>query len=113
MRPVPPNLADALEAHGVVPEWGEANLDGEPCEGADHHSPIPLTIGAVSLNPFDVDDDEMCASLCPTCEANMHLLQALLVRTNGELPWIVRREFGNGVRVLAMKGWKHFGVSRV
>lgn len=98
---IPPNTASLLEGN---PERGWYATDVE-CEGAKFHSPTPLTVEDVFLCP---DTNGPTATLCPTCAANLRVLTSLLVKTSGDLPWPVRREFGNQLRALAEKGWEWY-----
>ena len=71
---------------------------GRECVGAKFHSPTPLILNEVEVAPGQV------VWLCGTCQANLEVLQHLLVQNDGDLPWPVRREFGNRVRALATNG---------
>lgn len=77
---------------------GTLALDRE-CAGAKFHSPTPLV-----LHEVEVGGDPVL--LCGTCAANLRVLQHLLVQTDGDLPWTVRREFGNLIRAIALRGWQ-------
>jgi hypothetical protein len=99
---VPSNVAAAIAEHGITPEQGRFAAD-DTCEGAAFHSPHPLTVREVPLSLAGAPDGPM-ACLCPTCAENLKALQGLLRATSGDLPWVVRREFGNKLRALAMKG---------
>jgi hypothetical protein len=46
--------------------------------------------------------------LCGTCAANLTVLLRLMAASSGELPWEVRREFGNTIRALADKAWSYY-----
>jgi hypothetical protein len=71
---------------------GRPATDGQLCAGAKFHSPTPLVLHDVEINGEPVQ-------LCGTCRSNLGVLRALL-DTHGELPWPVRREFGNRLREL-------------
>jgi hypothetical protein len=71
---------------------GRPTTDGQVCAGAKFHSPTPLVLHEVEINGQPVQ-------LCGTCRSNLGVLRALLTR-HGELPWPVRREFGNRLREL-------------
>lgn len=68
------------------------------CEGAKFHSPQPLQVHPVLLS------DGSWANLCGTCRDNLSILRDLLAANSGTLPWSVRREFGNLIRALALRG---------
>lgn len=73
------------------------------CEGAKFHSPTPLVLHETPLAP---SGEGPTAVLCGTCCSNLTVLQHLLAEHDGDLPWAVRREFGNLVRALALRGWR-------
>lgn len=101
----PEKIRAALDEHGLLIRLAPATITEErQCEGASFHSPQPLVVREVALSEAD---GGLTAWLCGTCRDNLHLLQALLAATGGELPWPVRREFGNKLRSLAIEGWKH------
>lgn len=99
----PRRVREALEQtdHSSLP--GAPATDRE-CEGAKFHSPSPLVLHSVEVAGETVH-------LCGTCRENMEVLRHLLVQNGGDLPWPVRREFGNRVRALAEKGWRMKGGS--
>lgn len=104
--PFPAHLSEAI-AEGTVPSRGGWYArEGETCEGAKFHSPQPLVLRNVSLNPFDPTDGDIDALLCGTCADNLGVLQELFVKMDGDVPWPLRREFGNQIRALAERGWK-------
>lgn len=90
---LPVAIAEALR--DVDPETfpGSLAVEGTECEGAKFHSPGPLVL-------FEVATPERTVRLCGTCRANYFVLRALLAHHGGELPWPVRREFGNRLRAL-------------
>ena len=69
---------------------------GLSCVGAKFHSPRPLVLHEVLL-PGD-----RTVHLCAVCRDNLQVLNELVNAFDGELPWRVRREFGNQLRALAM-----------
>lgn len=81
---------------------GVLSLEGE-CEGAKFHSPTPLILHEVALAPSGAGTT---ALLCATCCDNLRVLQHLLTTNAGDVPWVVRREFGNMIRALALRGWQ-------
>lgn len=99
----PKMLRDALEANPMVHFDGDDYIETfqHTCEGARHHSPQPLLVYRTPLSP---DDDLIVAWLCGTCRSNLHVLQHLIEVNDGDVPWPVRREFGNILRALAEKG---------
>jgi hypothetical protein len=105
----PAKLAEALDALGLdVPAEGWFARQTE-CVGAAFHSPTPLVVRDVYLSP---DAQGESALLCATCADNLGVLLALLERYDGVVPWPVRREFGNRIRALALRGWKAYEVRR-
>lgn len=105
----PERIASALdESEITVPKQGWFARESE-CVGARFHSPTPLVLRDVWLSPDEGAGESVL--LCGTCADNLGVLQALLVKHDGEVPWPVRREFGNLVRALALRGWEDY-VSR-
>lgn len=114
---LPANLAEMLDEGDFPTRGGFFAADDNLCEGAKFHSPTPLVLKVVSLNPYYLSADtpggvegkrEVDAGtvvLCGTCADNLGVLQDLLIRHNGSLPWKVRREFGNQIRIMAERGW--------
>lgn len=88
---------DVLE---LVEGSPDLDLPGIPackheCEGSRFHSPRPMLV-----RPFAMPDAPGgMMYLCGTCADNVHLLLALL--NQGEVPWSVRRYFGNIIRAVA------------
>jgi len=90
--------------------------------GAAFHSPRPLFTTSVPLvrpewyQPRITRDAPWVAgpyaNLCGTCRDNLTILLQMLYESDGTLDWSVRREFGNGIRALAIKGWKYFADHR-
>lgn len=101
----PERLAAAVDAAGlVVPESGWFSREME-CQGARFHSPNPLVVRHVHLAP---DGHGETAVLCGNCADNLGVLKALLLRQDGKVDWPVRREFGNLIRALALRGWEDY-----
>lgn len=75
------------------------------CLGAKFHSPNPLILRNTHVSP---DQRGETVLLCGTCADNLTVLQTLLLKHGGDLPWPVRREFGNLVRALALRGWDDY-----
>lgn len=92
MKAIPNAIATALR------DVDPSTLPGRPvsadldCEGAAFHSPNPLVL-------FETEIDGRTALLCGTCRSNLAVLRTLLDH-HSELPWPVRREFGNRLRSL-------------
>jgi hypothetical protein len=96
------------QIQAVLEEVGDSGLSGTPaldqgCAGAKFHSPSPLILHEVALAPSGEGET---AWLCGTCRDNLAVLRHLLVTSDGALPWVVRREFGNLIRALALRGWQ-------
>lgn len=93
--------------------WTLPGADDMPCEGAKFHSPTPMFVHHVNLvsERWSVDAARLRpdrAWLCGTCRDNLVMLQQLLAATQGDLDWEVRREFGNDLRALALRGWRAY-----
>lgn len=102
----PAKVAEALDTIGLdVPAEGWFARQHE-CTGARFHSPNPLVIRDIWISP-DGNRGES-ALLCGTCADNLGVLMALLQQYDGDVPWPVRREFGNQIRALAMRGWEDY-----
>lgn len=111
---LPPNIAKALYGGG---SWSLPGDDTEECEGSIHHSPTPLFTHWTPLVPRDWYDGHPLpspphADLCGTCRDNLSLLLQMLHASDGQLGWETRREFGNGIRALATRGWAWFTEHR-
>lgn len=111
---LPPETATLLRAGG---DWHWPGSTDHPCAGAKFHSPTPLFTHEVRLVPMQwwinaganpLEKSTPIAWLCATCKDNLNLLHQIIYRGNGEVPWSVRREFGNELRRLAFQGWAHF-----
>jgi len=84
------------------------------CEGAKFHSPTPLLIRKVTLVPTSWVDGVILETvwLCGVCADNLEVLLYLLQSKEGELPWGIKREFGNLIRALAMRSWERYQAYR-
>lgn len=118
MSTLPPNTDRVLYGGGT---WKLPGEDGEECEGAAYHSPRPLFTQhtPLVLREWWPEHTQQAfwtraprASLCGVCRDNLNILLQMLHATNGKLDWEVRREFGNQLRALAMKGWHWFDEHR-
>lgn len=89
---VPPAISEALRPIDPASLPGRLADGSLACEGAKFHSPTPLVL-------HEIDIDGRTVTLCGTCWSNVAVLRALLSH-HGELPWPVRREFGNKLRGL-------------
>lgn len=106
MSNLPPRTREFLFAEG---SWVLPGFDDLACEGAKFHSPRPLFTTDVPLalpswGPGVVGAAPR-ATLCGTCRDNLNVLLQMLGATEGSLDWAIRREFGNDLRALALKGW--------
>lgn len=110
---LPPQTARLLTDVG---DWHWPGAADQPCAGAKFHSPTPLFTHDVRLLPVQWFIDASIvpsmavpsAWLCGTCKDNVALLQQIIYRNKGDVPWAVRREFGNELRRLAFSGWSVF-----
>jgi hypothetical protein len=87
---LPAGIAEALgEIKPIHPalRWAERE-----CQGAAFHSPKPLDLHETKIGPDRVVD------LCGTCLANLNIYMDIKRHFGGEIPWSVRREFGNRLR---------------
>jgi hypothetical protein len=87
----------------ILDEVDPSRLGGIPtqkaeCAGAKFHSPTPLLVHEVALSTDHV------VYLCGVCRDNLRLLRELQKVRDGQLPWTIRREFGNRLRSLAKNG---------
>lgn len=65
------------------------------CQGSKFHSPRPMVV-----HPFPMPQNpEEKIYLCGTCADNARLLLAFA--SQGEVPWTVKRCFGNLIRAVA------------
>jgi hypothetical protein len=105
--------------------WTLPGADDFSCEGAKYHSPRPLFVQSTALvrqQWWEGPEGERpehaywawapTAWLCGTCRDNLDILLQMLHTGNGDLDWAIRREFGNEIRALAVKGWKWFDEHR-
>lgn len=90
--PFPRRIAGVLARHPGLTD-SRTLTDTKLCAGAQFHSPTPLEVHEVVL-------DERTVYLCGTCRDNLRLFQEMLDAEGGELSWLVRREFGNQLRLL-------------
>lgn len=104
-------IAEAIDERrpGMVPRGGGWYVTSGTmeCEGAKFHSPHPLVLRDVPPWPgLRVTDESQCFVLCGTCADNLGVLQELYEAYDGDVPWPVRREFGNQIQALAKAGWE-------
>lgn len=115
---LPPHTAERLYGGGT---WYLPGADDQPCEGAKYHSPRPLFTRSTPLVQrrwWAEDSTEAhwvyapSAWLCGTCRDNLSILLQMLHAADGDLEWEIRREFGNEIRALALRGWEWFSKRR-
>lgn len=101
--------------------WILPGVDDRECEGAAFHSPRPLFVRPTRLVLeawWDADHPHPSwamapdAWLCGTCRDNLAILLQMLHATDGALDWEIRREYGNLLRALALRGWQWFSEHR-
>ena len=115
---LPAHTAETLYESGPEVTWSLPGADDQKCEGAVFHSPRPLFVKSTPLVLSEWWPEDWFiggrpdAWLCGTCRDNLSILLQMLHHTDGELRWEVRREFGNDLRALAMKGWAWFAEHR-
>ncbi len=107
--PLPEHTRALLYAGG---DWRLPGDDEALCEGSKFHSPTPLFVDTfVPLIPVQWSAQANAqfsprVSLCGTCRDNLLILQQIMLDRDGDVPWQVRREFGNTIRALADRGWR-------
>lgn len=86
----------------------------QDCAGAMYHTPRPLVLIQCLLVPLDWlgDIGGEKVWLCGTCRENLEVYQALLWEYHGELPWTLKREFGNMIRALGDRSWDQYQAAR-
>lgn len=88
------------EVLAQIEAFPDMELPGIPtreheCQGSKFHSPRPMVV-----HPFPMPHTPgEKIYLCGTCSDNVRLLLALLGQ--GDVPWTVKRCFGNLVRAVA------------
>lgn len=107
---IPEHTRNLLYASGT---WRLPGDDTATCEGAKFHSPTPMFTHDVPLIPAEWDAAISAmhsprAYLCGVCRDKLLILQQILAAHDGKVPWEVRREFGNEVRALALRGWDKY-----
>lgn len=115
-----PRHLDAILEEGInlseesYPLFRVEQSRDQVCEGAMYHTPRPLVLMHVLLIPTDWlgDLNGEKVWLCGTCRENLEVYQALLWRYDGELPWPLKREFGNMIRALGDRSWFRYQESR-
>lgn len=96
----PRQVEAALEGTDIVSTFSAELSKDQPCEGAKFHSPVPLLV-----RPRPLPNGETIF-LCGTCGDTLTVFGQLLTQNEGELPWEVRREFGNRIRAIGLRGYK-------
>lgn len=109
---VPPTMLALIHQVGGLQVQGVL-ADTQECEGSKYHTPSPLVLRPYTLSSFKKiemvptdDDDEKAIWLCGTCVANLNIFLSLMEATEGNMPWEVRREFGNLIRLLGLDLWE-------
>jgi len=82
------------------------------CQGSIHHSPTPLLLRVVPLNPWGATEKPH-VWLCSLCQDNLAVFQHLLDKYDGKIPWVIQRQFGNSIRALGLQGWHIYETTRV
>lgn len=107
---VPAKIGELLAQTDVSTLPGTLNTE-DLCEGARFHSPNPLLVVEVTIVdpswPGVVTLGDR-VWLCRNCADNLRVYQRLLGQFSGNLEWPVRREFGNMIRAIGDRGWKHY-----
>lgn len=111
--PLPQHTEALLYASG---SWRLPGADDAECEGSKYHTPTPMFTNAVRLVPEEWDSSISAFSpvvmLCGTCRDNLAMLQQIYAARDGDVPWPVRREFGNLIQALAKTGWARYADAR-
>lgn len=104
--PLPEHTQALLHATG---EWLLPDAWSHVCEGSKFHTPTPMVVDSYPLVPATWGPLRVLPSqtvwLCGTCRDNLTLLQQIWVSLDGDVPWLVRREFGNTIRALTQQAW--------
>jgi len=116
-HPAPQHIREAVASLDPTLLPGAVSDPEIACAGAKFHSPTPLTMRSYDLKgavAYVVSGEKLREEgpdrvwLCGTCVANLKVLLLVLHAHDGELPWEVRREFGNRLRAVAFRAWKHY-----
>lgn len=81
------------------------------CAAHRFHSPRPQTLDVHHVFPKGLGGPDISANevyLCQTGHANVHRLLAVYESTGETPPWVIRRSFGPGERILAARGWSEY-----
>lgn len=111
--PLPPHTADLL-SHADTSLWDWPGDEMQVCEGSRFHSPTPMFVLSERFIPFvwnrSISDQhrEERVWLCGTCQDNLRILQQIWWECRGDVPWEVRREFGNQIRALVVRAWDRY-----
>ena len=89
---LPRHIADALGE--IKPIHPALRRGDQECQGARFHSPSPLLLEEVEIS------SGKWVTLCGTCQDNLKVYEELKTHYDGEIPWKVRREFGNLIRAI-------------
>ncbi len=100
MPPFPKQILSALEGTDAVATFSAQLSTEQECEGAKFHSPAPLLVRLRTLSNGET------VFLCGVCADTLTVLNQLLMQNEGDLPWEVRREFGNRIRAIGLRGYK-------
>lgn len=108
--PLPEHTSALIYASGT---WHLPGDDQADCEGSRFHSPTPMVTKMVRLipdawSPMASAQHSPRVYLCGTCADNLTVLQQIIAAHRGQVPWKVRREFGNTIRALGERGWSLF-----
>jgi hypothetical protein len=91
-KPTPKVVEELLDRYDPARSNTDPNI--HPCEGAEFHSPRPLTTHRYRLA------NGQSFWLCGTCKDNIDIYVFLWEKNNG-LDWSVQRCFGNNARTVA------------
>jgi hypothetical protein len=102
ITPLPRNhgsqaVETALDELGLPSDSDLVRFSRHQCQGAKFHSPRPLVVRSYETYDGGV------IHLCPVCRDNIDMYDYLIGCYKGDLPWPVRREFGNVLREAARR----------
>lgn len=93
-----------------------AHDDGQVCVCVADHNPEPRELNRHHIWPKSAggtDTPENLVWLCPTTHVNVHELERLWFRYEGEPPWEERRRFGPLARDLARRAYESTVAGRL
>lgn len=79
---------------------------GMRCQVHKHRSMVPLEVHHIwPLGDGGPDVAANKITVCANAHYSTHALLDLYRKTDGQVAWEIRREFGTKIRALALQGW--------